>query len=199
MIKGLHHSHSESPLDKADYSTEILKQWLIENTRTPRLPLFRDSILRPLNIENTQPFLEVSQHVTHEGKCLLESGLVLPQYDKALSNLVGLAVQDADRKTVYIGQQGITAFNIGLSIRKDLVLCSSKLPIAIKAAETGYQVALSDYKTLHSHLDKGVMLLDCNDLFAGKELVELTAREMRRLVDDAYRKEKETSLKALHL
>ena len=61
------------PLDKADYSTEILKQWLIENTRTPRLPLFRDSILRPLNIENTQPFLEVGQLVTHEGKDLLES------------------------------------------------------------------------------------------------------------------------------
>lgn len=199
MKKDFHRLHNESPLDKADYSTEILKQWLIESTRTPRLPLFRDSILRPLNIENTQPFLEVSQHVTHEGKDLLESGLVLPQYDKALSNLVGLAVQDADRKTVYIDQQGITAFNIGLSIRKDLVLCSSKLPIAIKAAETGYQVALSDYGTLHSCLDQGVVLLDCNDLFAGKELVNLTAKEMRRLVDDAYRKEKERSLKAQHL
>ncbi|ENV91426.1 hypothetical protein F939_00001, partial [Acinetobacter radioresistens DSM 6976 = NBRC 102413 = CIP 103788] len=196
MIKGLHHSHSESPLDKADYN---IKQWLIENTRTPRLPLFRDSILRPLNIENTQPFLEVSQFVTHEGKDLLESGLVLLQYDKTLSNLVGLAVQDADRKTVYIGQQGITAFNIEQSIRKDLVLCSSKLPIAIKAAETGYQVALSDYKTLHSHLDKGVMLLDCNDLFAGKTLAELTAKEMRRLIDDAAKQEKEKSLKAQHL
>lgn len=199
MKKDFHRLHNESPLDKADYSTEILKQWLIENTRTPRLPLPRNSILSRSNIENTQPFLEVGQFVTHEGKDLLESGLVLLQYDKALSNLVGLAVQDADRKTVYIGQQGITAFNIEQSIRKDLVLCSSKLPIAIKAAETGYQVALSDYKTLHSHLDKGVMLLDCNDLFAGKELVELTAREMRRLVDDAYRKEKEKSLKAQHL
>ena len=189
------------PLDKADYSTEILKQWLIENTRTPRLPLFRDSILRPLNIENTQPFLEVGQLVTHEGKDLLESGLVLPQYDKALSNLVGLAVQDADRKTVYIGQQGITAFNIGLSIRKDLVLCSTNTSLAIKAAETGYQVALSDYGTLHSCLDQGVVLLSCDDddLFAGKELVNLTAKEMRRLVDDAYRKEKEKSLKAQHL
>lgn len=188
------------PLDKADYNTEILKQWLIENTRTPRLPLFRDSILRPLNIENTQPFLEVGQLVTHEGKDLLESGLVLPQYDKALNNLVGLAVQDADRKTVYIGKQGITAFNIEKSIRKDLVLCSSKLPIAIKAAETGYQVALSDYGTLHSCLDQGVVLLSCDDdLFAGKELVNLTAKEMRRLIDDAYRKEIEKSLKAQHL
>lgn len=201
MKKDFHHSHSESPLDKADYNTEILKQWLIENTRTPRLPLFRDSILRPLNIENTQPFLEVGQLVTHEGKDLLESGLVLPQYDKALSNLVGLAVQDADRKTVYIGQQGITAFNIGLSIRKDLVLCSTNTRLAIKAAETGYQVALSDYGTLHSCLDQGVVLLSCDDddLFAGKELVNLTAKEMRRLVDDAYRKEKEKSLKAQHL
>ena len=199
MKKDSQRVNDESPLDKADYSTEILKQWLIENTRTPRLPLFRDSILRPLNIENTQPFLEVGQLVTHEGKDLLESGLVLPQYDKALSNLVGLAVQDADRKTVYIGQQGITAFNIEQSIRKDLVLCSSKLPIAIKAAETGYQVALSDYGTLHSCLDQGVVLLSCDDLFAGKELVNLTAKEMRRLVDDAYRKEKEKSLKAQHI
>lgn len=200
MIKGLHHSHSESPLDKADYSTEILKQWLIESTRTPRLPINKRSILGSLNIENAQPFLEVSQFVTHEGKDLLESGLVLPQYDKALSNLVGLAVQDADRKTVYIGQQGITAFNIEQSIRKDLVLCSTNTSLAIKAAETGYQVALSDYKTLHSCLDQSVVLLSCDDdLFAGKELVELTAREMRRLVDDAYRKEKEKSLKAQHL
>lgn len=199
MIKGLHHSHSESPLDKADYSTEILKQWLIENTRTPRLPLFRDSILRPLNIENTQPFLEVSQHVTHEGKDLLESGLVLLQYDKTLSNLVGLAVQDADRKAVYIGQRGTTAFNIEQSIRKDLVLCSSKLPIAIKVAETGYQVALSDYETLHSCLSDDVILLDCNDLFTGKKLAELTAKEMRRLIDDAAKQEKERSLKAQHL
>lgn len=200
MKKDFHRLHNESPLDKANYNTEILKQWLIENTRTPRLPLFRDSILRPLNIENTQPFLEVSQLVTHEGKDLLESGLVLLQYDKALSNLVGLAVQDADRKTVYIGQQGITAFNIGLSIRKDLVLCSTNTSLAIKAAETGYQVALSDYGTLHSCLDQGVVLLSCDDdLFAGKELVNLTAKEMRRLVDDAYRKEKERSLKAQHL
>ena len=190
MKKDSHRLHNESPLDKADYNTEILKQWLIENTRTPRLPLPRNSILSRSNIENTQPFLEVGQFVTHEGKDLLESGLVLLQYDKALSNLVGLAVQDADRKTVYIGQQGITAFNIEQSIRKDLVLCSSKLPIAIKAAETGYQVALSDYGTLHSCLDQGVVLLSCDDdLFAGKELVNLTAKEMRRLVDDAYRKE----------
>ena len=198
MKKDFHRLHNESPLDKADYN---IKQWLIENTRTPRLPLFRDSILRPLNIENTQPFLEVSQLVTHEGKDLLESGLVLLQYDKALSNLVGLAVQDADRKTVYIGQQGITAFNIEQSIRKDLVLCSTNTSLAIKAAETGYQVALSDYGTLHSCLDQGVVLLSCDDddLFAGKELVNLTAKEMRRLVDDAYRKEKEKSLKAQHI
>ena len=200
MKKDSHRLHNESPLDKADYNTEILKQWLIENTRTPRLPLPRNSILSRSNIENTQPFLEVGQLVTHEGKDLLENGLVLLQYDKALSNLVGLAAQDADRKTVYIGQQGITAFNIEQSIRKDLVLCSSKLPIAIKAAETGYQVALSDYGTLHSCLDQGVVLLSCDDdLFAGKELVNLTAKEMRRLVDDAYRKEKEKSLKAQHI
>ena len=200
MKKDSQRVNDESPLDKADYSTEILKQWLIENTRTPRLPLPRNSILSRSNIENTQPFLEVGQLVTHEGKDLLESGLVLPQYDKALSNLVGLAVQDADRKTVYIGQQGITAFNIGLSIRKDLVLCSTNTSLAIKAAETGYQVALSDFETLNSCLDQSVVLLSCDDdLFAGKELVELTAREMRRLVDDAYRKEKEKSLKAQHL
>ena len=163
MIKGLHHSHSESPLDKADYSTEILKQWLIENTRTPRLPLPRNSILSRSNIENTQPFLEVGQLVTHEGKDLLENGLVLLQYDKALSNLVGLAVQDADKKTVYIGKRGTTAFNIGLSIRKDLVLCSTNTSLAIKVAETGYQVALSDHKTLDSCLDSEVILLDCPD------------------------------------
>lgn len=184
MKKDFQRVNDESPLDKANYN---INQWLIENTRTPRLPLFRDSILRPLNIENTQPFLEVGQSVTHEGKDLLENGLVLLQYDKALSNLVGLAAQDADRKTVYIGQQGITAFNIGLSIRKDLVLCSTNTSLAIKAAETGYQVALSDYGTLHSCLDQGVVLLSCDDdLFAGKDL---TAKEMRRLVDDAYRKE----------
>lgn len=192
MKKDSQRVNDESPLDKANYN---IKQWLIENTRTPRLPLFRDSILRPLNIENTQPFLEVSQLVTHEGKDLLESGLVLLQYDKALSNLVGLAVQDADRKTVYIGQQGITAFNIEQSIRKDLVLCSTNTSLAIKAAETGYQVALSDYGTLHSCLDQGVVLLSCDDddLFAGKELVNLTTKEMRRLVDDAYRKEKDSN------
>ena len=197
MKKDSQRVNDESPLDKADYN---INQWLIENTRTPRLPLPRNSILSRSNIENTQPFLEVGQLVTHEGKDLLENGLVLLQYDKALSNLVGLAVQDADKKTVYIGKRGTTAFNIGLSIRKDLVLCSSKLPIAIKAAETGYQVALSDYGTLHSCLDQGVVLLSCDDdLFAGKELVNLTAKEMRRLVDDAYRKEKENSLKAQYI
>ena len=197
MKKDSQRVNDESPLDKANYN---INQWLIENTRTPRLPLPRNSILSRSNIENTQPFLEVGQLVTHEGKDLLENGLVLLQYDKALSNLVGLAAQDADRKTVYIGQQGITAFNIEQSIRKDLVLCSSKLPIAIKAAETGYQVALSDYGTLHSCLDQGVVLLSCDDdLFAGKELVNLTAKEMRRLVDDAYRKEKENSLKAQYI
>ena len=196
MKKDSQRVNDESPLDKTEYN---IKQWLIENTRTPRLPFFRDSILRPLNIENTQPFLEIGQLVTHEGKDLLESGLVLLRYDKTLSNLVGLVVQDADRKTVYIGQQGITAFNIEQSIRKDLVLCSSKLQIATKAAETGYQVAWSDYGTLHSCLSDDVILLDCNDLFAGKELVNLTAKEMRRLVDDAYRKEKDRSLKAQHL
>jgi putative DNA primase/helicase len=187
MKKDSQRVNDESPLDKADYN---INQWLIENTRTPRLPLPRNSILSRSNIENTQPFKELLPSTTHEGKDLLENGLVLLQYDKALSNLVGLAAQDADRKTVYIGQQGITAFNIEQSIRKDLVLCSSKLPIAIKAAETGYQVALSDYGTLHSCLDQGVVLLSCDDdLFAGKELVNLTAKEMRRLVDDAYRKE----------
>ena len=197
MKKDSQRVNDESPLDKADYN---INQWLIENTRTPRLPLFRDSMLSRLNIENTQPFKELLPFTTHEGKDLLENGLVLLQYDKALSNLVGLAAQDADRKTVYIGQQGITAFNIEQSIRKDLVLCSSKLPIAIKAAETGYQVALSDYGTLHSCLDQGVVLLSCDDdLFAGKELVNLTAKEMRRLVDDAYRKEKENSLKAQYI
>lgn len=196
MKKDSQRVNDESPLDKADYNTDSLNQWLIENTRTPRLPLPRNSILSRSNIENTQPFLEVGQFVTHEGKDLLENGLVLLQYDKALSNLVGLAVQDADKKTVYIGKRGTTAFNIGKSIRKDLVLCSSKLPIAIKAAETGYQVALSDYGTLHSCLDSEVILLDCDDLFAGKDL---TTKEMRRLVDDKAKQEKEKSLKAQHI
>lgn len=196
MKKDSQRVNDESPLDKADYNTDSLNQWLIENTRTPRLPLPRNSILSRSNIENTQPFLEVGQFVTHEGKDLLENGLVLLQYDKALSNLVGLVVQDADKKTVYIGKRGTTAFNIGKSIRKDLVLCSSKLPIAIKAAETGYQVALSDYGTLHSCLDSEVILLDCDDLFAGKDL---TTKEMRRLVDDKAKQEKEKSLKAQHI
>ena len=102
MKKDSQRVNDESPLDKADYSTEILKQWLIENTRTPRLPLPRNSILSRSNIENTQPFLEVGQFVTHEGKDLLESGLVLLQYDKTLSNLIGLAIQDA-KGTVSIG------------------------------------------------------------------------------------------------
>lgn len=199
MKKDFHRLHNESPLDKADYNTERLKQWLIESTRTPRLPINKRSILGSLNIENAQPFLEVSQFVTHEGKDLLESGLVLLQYDKTLSNLVGLAVQDADRKAVYIGQRGTTAFNIEQSIRKDLVLCSTNTSLAIKAAETGYQVALSDYETLHSCLSDDVILLDCSDLFTGKTLAELTAKEMRRLIDDAAKQEKEKSLKAQHI
>ena len=183
MKKDFQRVNDESPLDKADYN---INQWLIENTRTPRLPLFRDSMLSRLNIENTQPFKELLPFTTHEGKDLLENGLVLLQYDKALSNLVGLAVQDADKKTVYIGKRGTTAFNIGLSIRKDLVLYSENISIATKAAETGYQVAWSDFDTLNSCLSDDVILLDCSEMLAGKEL---TAKEMRRLVDDAYRKE----------
>ena len=158
MKKDSHRLHNESPLDKADYNTESLNQWLLENTRTP----FKNHhILCSLNIENTQPFIEVGQFVTHNDKELIEGSFVLSQYDKTLSNLIGLAIQDA-KGTVFIGEKGITAFNIGSSYRKDLVLYSENMSIATKAAETGYQVALSDYKTLHSHLDKGVMLLDCN-------------------------------------
>lgn len=174
-----------SPLNKVDYNTDSLNQWLLENTRTP---FKKHPILYSLKIENTQSFIEIGQFVTHNGKELIEGSFVLSQYDKTLSNLIGLAIQDA-KGTVFIGEKGITAFNIGKSIRKDIVLYSENISIATKAAETGYQVAWSDFDTLNSCLSDDVILLDCNDLFAGKELVELTAREMRRLIDDAYRKE----------
>lgn len=196
MKKAPYHSHDKKPLDKANNS---INQWLIENTRIPKLPLSRDSILKNFNLENAQPFLEVGQFVTHEGKELLESGLVLLQYDKALSNLVGLAVQDADRKTIYIGQQGITAFNIEQSPRKDIFLCSTKINTVIKLAETGYQVALSDYGTLHSYLSNDLMLLDCDYLFADKVLKELTAKEIRYLIENMAKQEREESLRAQHI
>ncbi|MFW2106306.1 plasmid replication protein, CyRepA1 family [Acinetobacter guillouiae] len=196
MKKAPYHSHDKKPLDKANNS---INQWLIENTRIPKLPLSRDSILKNFNLENAQPFLEVGQFVTHEGKELLESGLVLLQYDKALSNLVGLAVQDADRKTVYIGQQGITAFNIEQSTRKDLFLCSTKINTVIKLAETGHQVALSDFETLDSYLSNDLMLLDCDYLFADKALKELTAKEIRYLIENMAKQEREESLRAQHI
>lgn len=195
-MKRAHTVTDADPLDKADYNTEILKQWRLENTRAPRLPLSSGSVLSAFHVENTQPFLEVGQFVTHNSKDLLENGLVLCQYDETLSNLVGLAVQDTDRKTVYIGKQGTTAFNIEQSIRKDLVLYSTNIRLVIKAAETGYQVALSDFETLNSCLSDDVILLDCTELFAGKTL---TAKEMRRLIDDKAKQEKEKSLKAQHL
>lgn len=180
------------PLDKADYNTESLNQWLLENTRTP----FKNHhILCSLNIENTQPFIEIGQFVTHNGKELIEGSFVLSQYDKTLSNLIGLAIQDA-KGTVSIGEKGITAFNIGKSIRKDLVLYSENISIAIKAAETGYQVAWSDFDTLNSCLSDDVILLDCSEMLAGKELA---AREMRRLIDDTAKQEKERSLKSQHI
>ncbi len=152
MKKAPYQTNDKKLLDKANYNTEILKQWLIENTRIPKLPLSRDSILKNFNLESAQPFLEVSQLVTYNGKDLLENGLVLTQYDKTLCNLIGVAVQDVNRKTIYIGKRGITAFNIEQSIRKDIFLCSTKINTVIKLAETGYQVALSDFETLDSEV-----------------------------------------------
>ena len=192
MKKDSHRLHNESPLDKADYNTESLNQWLLENTRTP----FKNHhILCSLNIENTQPFIEVGQFVTHNDKELIEGSFVLSQYDKTLSNLIGLAIQDA-KGTVFIGEKGITAFNIGSSYRKDLVLYSENMSIATKAAETGYQVACSGFDTLNSCLSDDVILLDCSEMLAGKELA---AREMRRLIDDTAKQEKERSLKSQHI
>ena len=182
MKKDSQRVNDESPLDKENYNTDSLNQWLLENTRTPYK---KHPILYSLKIENTQPFIEISQFVTHNGKELIEGSFVLSQYDKTLSNLIGLAIQDA-KGTVSIGEKGITAFNIGKSIRKDLVLYSENISIAIKAAETGYQVAWSDFDTLNSCLSDDVILLDCSEMLAGKELA---AKEMRRLIDDAYRKE----------
>lgn len=197
MKKDSHRVNDESPLDKADYNTESLNKWLLENTRTPRAPFNRGSILGSLNIENTQPFIEIGQFVTHNDKELIEGSFVLTQYDKTLSNRIGLAIQDA-KGTVFIGEKGITAFNIGESIRKDIVLYSTSASIksAIKAAETGYQVAWSNFNTLNSFLDESIILLNCDELFAGKEFA---AREMRRLIDDAAKQEKDRSLKLQHI
>ena len=195
MKKDSHRVNDESPLDKADYNTESLNKWLIDNTRTPRAPFNRGSILGSLNIENTQPFIEIGQLVTHNDKELIEGSFVLTQYDKALSNLIGLAIHDA-KGTVFIGEKGITAFNIGESIRKDIVLYSENISIATKAAETGYQVAWSGFDALNSFLDESIILLNCDELFAGKELA---AREMRRLIDDAAKQEKDRSLKLQHI
>lgn len=193
MKKAPHQMNDKKPLDKAHCN---IKQWLLENTRTPRTPLSKGSILTRFNIENTQAFFEVSQFVTYEDKELLENGLVLTQYDETLSNLIGLAVQDTDKKTVIIGRQGITAFNIIEShSRKDIVLCASSTSIAIKAAETGYQVALSDFKTLDNNLDQSIIILSCDDLFAGKTITEISIKEMRSLIDEKAKKEKENSLK----
>ena len=186
MKKG---THRDSQNLSNNYNIE---QWLLENTRTP----FKNHrILCSLNIENTQPFIEVGQLVTHNDKELIEGSFVLSQYDKTLSNLIGLAIQDANG-TVFIGEKGITAFNIGSSHRKDLVLYSENMSIATKAAETGYQVAWSNFNTLNSCLSDDVILLDCSEMLAGRELA---AREMRCLIDDAAKQEKEKSLKSQHI
>ena len=192
MKKDSQRVNDESPLDKENYNTDSLNQWLLENTRTPYK---KHPILYSLKIENTQPFIEISQFVTHNGKELIEGSFVLSQYDKTLSNLIGLAIQDA-KGTVFIGEKGITAFNIGSSYRKDLVLYSENMSIATKAAETGYQVACSGFDTLNSCLSDDVILLDCSEMLAGKELA---AREMRRLIDDTAKQEKERSLKSQHI
>lgn len=199
MKKAPYQTNDKKLLDKANYNTEILKQWLVDNTRTPKLPLSRDSILKNFNLENAQPFLEVSQFVTYNGKDLLENGLVLTQYDKTLCNLIGVAVQDVNRKTIYIGKRGITAFNIEQSTRKDIFLCSTKINTVIKLAETGYQVALSDFETLDSYLSNDFMLLDCDYLFADKVLKELTAKDIRYLIENMAKQEREESLRAQHI
>lgn len=179
--------------DSKDFQDNYsIEQWILNNTRTPKTPLPKGSALGGLNIDNTQPFKEISSLVTHNDAELIEGGLALLQYSKDLSSIVGVAFQDADRKTQYIGSKGITAFNLESSIRKNIFLYSLNIGKAIKAAEAGYQVALIDFESLNSFLDKGILLLSCDELFAGKDLATLTGREIRRLIDDAAQQEIES-------
>lgn len=172
-----------------------IKQWLIDNTRTPRTPFSRNHFLAQFSIQKTDSFHEILIDTDYKHHRLEEGNFVLLRYNESLSELVGLAVKDSEKETVNIGSRGrFTAFNIDKL--KDVLLYTIQMATALKIAEAGYPVVntvAKDYEVLSTLPDK-IMLLDGDLILGQRKIPDLSEKDMRCLIIEAINAERNRNI-----
>lgn len=165
-----------------------IEQWLTENTTTPRKPYKSDSILKKLNIENPQFHKETIAFSEIEGDMLDEGCIVLTKYDeKTLSEKTGLYIHQRTG-TVETGT-GLIGFNLDTDYKPlYLAVPNSK---SLKIADCGYPVVWGTYAQVDAALkhDQEIVVIDGEKLFKGVAVNELSAKEIRKLIDDTKKTE----------
>lgn len=171
-----------------------IKQWLIENTTTSRKPYASGSLLNKLNIENAHLFAETRPCIVVGDDALDEGFLVLTKYDKNnLVDKVGLTVQQIGG-SLQLGDDGIIAFNMDAKHKPMYVaLPNSK---AFKVADAGYPVVWTTAETLDGILfdDPEMVVIDGQSLFKDIQVNDLSAKDIRQILDDAKKLEIENNI-----